>query len=312
MTFSEKASFLRNSIVNALTPLISDSYVLWDLPYYTNIGDILIWEGTECFLKDLSAQCISKCAYQTFTYRPLPKNTTILLQGGGNFGDLWRMHQEFRLKVIELYPDNKIIILPQSIYYQDTGILESDAYLMSRHSNLTICVRDTQSLEILNSYFFKNNLLLLPDMAFCISQQILKKYNCNSTSKILFLKRNDIELCEKDYESYVVEDKNIVDVKDWPTMEADFFQFKILGKLVRFHQYSMADIFASNYLKPYLVKKGIRFLNNYDKVYTTRLHVAILSILLGKTFVFFDNSYGKNKFFYETWLKDIDDANFVD
>ena len=38
MTFSEKASFLRNSIVNALTPLISDSYVLWDLPYYTNIA----------------------------------------------------------------------------------------------------------------------------------------------------------------------------------------------------------------------------------------------------------------------------------
>ncbi|WP_302323746.1 polysaccharide pyruvyl transferase family protein [Bacteroides congonensis] len=53
-------------------------------------------------------------------------------------------------------------------------------------------------------------------------------------------------------------------------------------------------------------------MSNYDKVYTTRLHVAILSILLGKTFVFFDNSYGKNKFFYETWLKDIDDANFVD
>ncbi len=107
MNFSGKVAFLRDLIVNTLTPLISDSYVLWDLPYYTNIGDILIWEGTENFLKQLSSQCISKCSYQTFSYKPLPKDTTILLQGGGNFGDLWRVHQEFRLKIVELYPDNK-------------------------------------------------------------------------------------------------------------------------------------------------------------------------------------------------------------
>lgn len=175
MNFSGKVAFLRDLIVNTLTPLISDSYVLWDLPYYTNIGDILIWEGTENFLKQLSSQCISKCSYQTFSYKPLPKDTTILLQGGGNFGDLWRVHQEFRLKIVELYPDNKIIILPQSVHYQDTKILERDAELMGKHSNLTICVRDTKSWDILGSYFYKNNLLLLPDMAFCISQQTLNQ-----------------------------------------------------------------------------------------------------------------------------------------
>ena len=35
MNFSGKVAFLRDLIVNTLTPLISDSYVLWDLPYYT-------------------------------------------------------------------------------------------------------------------------------------------------------------------------------------------------------------------------------------------------------------------------------------
>ena len=73
MNFSGKVAFLRDLIVNTLTPLISDSYVLWDLPYYTNIGDILIWEGTENFLKQLSSQCISKCSYQTFSYKPYPR-----------------------------------------------------------------------------------------------------------------------------------------------------------------------------------------------------------------------------------------------
>lgn len=312
MNFSGKVAFLRDLIVNTLTPLISDSYVLWDLPYYTNIGDILIWEGTENFLKQLSSQCISKCSYQTFSYKPLPKDTTILLQGGGNFGDLWRVHQEFRLKIVELYPDNKIIILPQSVHYQDTKILERDAELMGKHSNLTICVRDTKSWDILGSYFYKNNLLLLPDMAFCISQQTLNQYSGKSTSKVLYLKRNDIEFCAKNYESYIIEDLHLVDIRDWPTMEFIYIRFKILGKLINFQQYKLANAFASIFLKTYLIKKGGRFLCRYNKIYTTRLHVAILAILLNKPFVFFDNSYGKNRFFYETWLKDLDNIYFID
>lgn len=312
MTFLEKITSLRDSIADSLTPLISDTYVLWDLPYYTNIGDTLIWEGTESFLNNLSARCISKCAYQTFSYIPLPKETTILLQGGGNFGDLWRVHQEFRLKIVKLYPNNKIVILPQSIHYQNIDVLRSDAELMGKHTNLTICARDLKSLSILKSFFTENNFLLLPDMAFCISQQKLKKYSCEQTSKILFLKRNDVEFSSIKYEDYITENKKLVDIKDWPTMESDSIGFRILGKLIKYRFCKIADFFVDIYLKDFLIKTGVRFLGKYDKIYTTRLHVAILAVLLNKSFVFFDNSYGKNKFFYETWLKDMDNANFID
>ena len=47
-------------------------------------------------------------------------------------------------------------------------------------------------------------------------------------------------------------------------------------------------------------------LGAYKTIYTTRLHAAILGVLLGKKVVFMDNSYGKNRGFYETWLKDCD------
>ena len=47
-------------------------------------------------------------------------------------------------------------------------------------------------------------------------------------------------------------------------------------------------------------------LGAYKTIYTTRLHAAILGALLGKKVVFMDNSYGKNRGFYETWLKDCD------
>lgn len=149
-------------------------------------------------------------------------------------------------------------------------------------------------------------------MAFCISQQTLNQYSGKSTSKVLYLKRNDIEFCAKNYESYIIEDQHLVDIRDWPTMEFISIRFKILGKLINFQQYKLANAFASIFLKTYLIKKGGRFLCRYNKIYTTRLHVAILAILLNKPFVFFDNSYGKNRFFYETWLKDLDNIYFID
>lgn len=310
MDCQKKISQLRTIIEEKLFPLISSSYVLWDLPYYTNIGDTLIWAGTESFLNNFPAQCLSKYSYQTFKYKKLPEDTIILLQGGGNFGDLWRMHQDFRLKIIELYPNNKIIILPQSIYYQDKNVLVKDAELMGRHSNLTICVRDKKSLEILTSYFYKNNLLLVPDMAFYIDQNFLLQNSVNCIDRILYLKRTDIELFKSDDNAYITEDKSKVEVRDWPTIETIPFQFRIFDVLSRLHLNKISNYLFIHYLKRYLLKKGVKFLSQYKKVYTTRLHVAILSILLNKTCVFFDNSYGKNKALYETWLEDLDNLYF--
>jgi exopolysaccharide biosynthesis predicted pyruvyltransferase EpsI len=43
----------------------------------------------------------------------------------------------------------------------------------------------------------------------------------------------------------------------------------------------------------------VRFINRFDTVKTDRLHVCIVSLLLGKEVHFFDNSYGKNRAVYE-------------
>ena len=64
-------------------------------------------------------------------------------------------------------------------------------------------------------------------------------------------------------------------------------------------------------LMPYFIKLGLRFVSSYKYVYTTRLHVAISCVLLGKPFMLLDNSYGKNRSFYDTWLADIDDVKLM-
>ena len=52
-------------------------------------------------------------------------NGIILLQGGGNFGDLWQAHQSFRERVIQDFPHKKIIQLPQSIFFSEEQILKT-------------------------------------------------------------------------------------------------------------------------------------------------------------------------------------------
>ena len=312
MTSQEKIQQLKEYIHNSLAHLIDSDYVLLDVPYYTNIGDTLIWEGTKHFLKDIPHKCLYTASVETYRYRPLPPDTVILLQGGGNFGDLWRRHQDLRLEVIRAYPNNKIIILPQTVFYKDDAVFQDDAKIFNSHNNLYICARDTVSFEYLQQSL-TCNLLLVPDMAFCITEKLLQKYNKKEGSRTLFLKRNDPEFNEYDFNSYITEDSSLVDTCDWPTMEQQFKTKTYLDKLLwrKKRLGRIPDLYADRVFRPFQVKKGVEFVSQYKKVYTTRLHVAILSLLLDKNIVFFDNSYGKNSSFFDTWLSGVDNITFV-
>ena len=50
MTNKEKNIFLREKIFATLVPLINKTCIFLDAPYYHNIGDVLIWEGTKSFI----------------------------------------------------------------------------------------------------------------------------------------------------------------------------------------------------------------------------------------------------------------------
>ena len=52
--------------------------------------------------------------------------------------------------------------------------------------------------------------------------------------------------------------------------------------------------YATHIYKPFLINKGVRFISKYKEIYTTRLHVSILSTLIEKKHYIIDNSYGKN------------------
>lgn len=316
--YTEKIDFLKSKINEELLPLISGPCIYLDLPYHPNIGDTLIWEGTEQFITSNHLKCLYRHSKYTYHYKKIPKDVTILLHGGGNFGDVWREHQEHRLKVINEYPNNPIIILPQTVYYSNHSFMLSDAQIMSHHSKLTICARDKVSYEALKKFFPTNQILMLPDMAFCIPPEKLNQYTTSTiTNNKLLIKRTDKELSSFDLTSLKLNEYE-TDIRDWPSMEKQPIYMKLFHKLcsachkIGTFTYFITDTYAQHVIRPNLIRTGVQFIYPYKEIYTTRLHVAILATLLHKPYVFLDNSYGKNKHFYHTWLADLNGSSFIE
>ena len=294
---------LGDLIKTTLAPLIPGDYILLDLPYYANTGDILIWQGTEDFLKELAGRCLGRHSKETFDFRPLPKECTILLLGGGNFGDIYRKHQEFRLEVMRLYPENPVIVLPQTIHYDSDIIFAEDVKKMNRHQHLTICARDNLSAELLKQKNFTGHILTLPDMAFCISQDTLRAKMAETTEQRLFLVREDKELKE--------DTQNFADtsISDWPQIQETSIE---AWNYLMMHNASETDPFFLEKFFPRQINAGVAFASSFKEVYSTRLHFAILRLLLGLPVKMVDNSYGKNLGFYNTWLKNSKLASTLD
>lgn len=274
-------------------------------------------------MKTLPHKCLYKTAIENYSKPVISKDTVILLQGGGNFGDLWRRHTDFCLRIIRDFPENKIIILPQTVFYRDEKTLLDDAAIMNSHPGLTICARDGLSHRLLLEHFHAAKILLLPDMAFCISPGSIEKNSRDASKSTLFLKRGDIELETYRFEHYFLH-RTGIEEHDWPGMQKKLFIFHLLvlfkklndiftksrhaGSLTR----GLVDRYAVNVFMPGLIKKGIAFLSSYEYIFTTRLHGAILGILLDKPMTFFDNAYGKNSSFYNTWLKGTEGITFIE
>lgn len=320
MTAQDKVKQLRACIEQALDPYIDRDYVFLDLPYHPNVGDTLIAMAAKHYLSRFQHRCLYWSSEFTFDDRPIAPDTLIVFNGGGNFGDLWYNYTVFRNKIIRKYPHHHFLILPQSVMYTDPAHLEEDVALYSSCPHITICARDKQSYAFLKQHFCHNTVLLVPDMAFYSDEEYLKEAMAEEeTGRVLYLKRDDKEFVET--EKYAIVPKN-AEVHDWPTMEhkqSPYRRLKSLKKMTKIFvrpfskktAWHILDAYWQRCLHPYNVRSGMNFIGQYSTVYTTRLHVAIICVLLGKKTFFFDNSYHKNSALYDTWLQDVDTIQFI-
>lgn len=324
MTFEDKVAELASKCRQAIGPLIDRDYVLFGLPYYNNIGDVLIWEGERDLLKSSEHKCVGVCGWASYPKEPLKdKNTLILITGGGYMGDLWRKAWQSVIDCIQRNPENKIVILPNTLHYDDKALIEQDRKVMERCRDLTLCMRDSRSLALAKEYFPNTRSILVPDMAFCINPRTIKRLTRRPTRNTLLLKRLDKEISSTPIPASILAQHP--DIHDWPTMEKlmqtgkpifeeRLFNF-IVDKIIKITRRTAITTKIINWLykvwfRPMMIRVGVRFVSSYREIFTTRLHVMILSVLIGRNCWLIDNSYGKLSSFYDTWLTDCDCVNY--
>lgn len=288
-----------------------------DYPHYNNIGDMLIWFGTREFLKNLPS-CRIAFNFNAYNFpNEFPKRLihkhTIFLQGGGNFGDLYPIHQAFRERVIDTFPDNQIVMFPQTLHFKDEALLERSATILNRHPNLVLMWRDSKSYEVGRTLFHRAHSILLPDMAFCLS---FRRTGTVESDRGLYVKRMDKERAEELLEGR----EHKLAVMDWMQlvppgnrrerflqvallhlqegiMMSGFpFQKMMMGLSVHdaYHRFRLNQCGR-------MIHHAVQQFSRYPFIITTRLHGHILASLLRIPNILIDNSYGKNRAFFKQW-----------
>ncbi|WP_168121156.1 polysaccharide pyruvyl transferase family protein [Paenibacillus sp. HB172176] len=295
-------------ILTVIPPGSTVQYI--DYPVYNNGGDLLIMKGTEAFFK---ANRISVHARYSVLDFPdslmIPRNHIIVLQGGGNFGDLYEVHQTLRERVVAAYPNNRIVILPQTIYYKEEEQCDKTAAILNRHMDLHLFVRDPNSYQIAKSKFHACSIYLSPDMA----HQLWPIPARGAAGKALlqFL-RTDIEQASEQSRIGEVQAGDS-ECLDWASLynRVERRSIKLIGSMMsRKRGIIPMEVVWGKY-SDYLVDKAIRRFSRYQAVQTSRLHGHILSCLMDKPNTLLDNSYGKNSSYFYTWTSDIDNVRLI-
>lgn len=166
--------------------------VLLMLPQHGNLGDQAISLAEIKFLRQIFSNI--KVIFNLNDYkRYIKSNSLIFLQGGGNLGWRYDFEEKNRREIIENYPNNKIIIFPQTIYFEENYKNEENISKMiySKHKNLTIIAREKVSFNIMNKLFNNNTILYSPDIVTYLDN-LIELNNINKNGALLLF-RNDSE-----------------------------------------------------------------------------------------------------------------------
>lgn len=271
-------------------------FILLNTPTYDNLGDHAIAMAERAFLQtryrnDVVELCDDLCRHcMRDMSRHIANNDILMITGGGNMGSLYGGHDNAIHRIIENFPNNDIIIFPQSIYYEDseTGvkILEKAKALCNAHSKLVLCARDSDSYQRLARYFPSCKRLLIPDMVLSVAWPTVSM-------------RSGIGIClRSDKEQNLAQN----------LAEKIIHAARGMGVDVSGIAQHKEGVVAQNTENAVLEK--LSEYSSFRCIITDRLHGIVFSTITGTPCIAIDNSYGKNRALHETWLKDIPYVHF--
>ncbi len=251
---------LRRKIIYALTPP----------PYLKNVGDqaqaIAINDWLKKHYPELPVIEVDKDRAKDL----LPAlqwlvqpDDIFFLHSGGNLGDRGIWSESRRRLLIETFPNNQIVSLPQTIYFSDTPTgkqeRENTRRIYATHPNLTIMGRDPRSGELAAELFPKAKTFCMPD--FVLSMPSRQSEGRNNPPKVLLCLRLDDE-------SALTEEQR-KQIGDRLPYECTYYD-TTLEKSIEQNQ---RKVILEDTLKLFLAS---------DVVVTDRYHGLIFAVLCGK------------------------------
>ncbi len=276
-----------------------------DIPVHGNIGDLLILHGTLAFFERY--RLAPRIAAPALAYRPqwLKKGEAVVFHGGGNFGDLYDTYGMHALRetVVSGCPENRIVILPQSIHFTDRARCERSARLFRRHPDVHIVVRDLPSYGVAQE--FSEHVYLLPDMAHQLYPLAAVGGMGGGT---LMISRMDDEKTHVDSAGYI----EVAAITDWPVVvgdnerRIDHFRRAMRGMNRLGLGWVGNKLLSARWavFSGRLIDDAVRLFSAHDRIVTDRLHGHILACLMNKPSIVLDNSYGKNSRYVGAWTAD--------
>ena len=283
-----------NSSINRL-------YLL-NIPSHGNLGDHLLSVAELQFFKDnfpdllivpvTSADLYFSIKLSLSSIRP---NDIICITGGGFLGSMYEEEERF-LSIIKMFPNNKIVVLPQTIYYENNKrgqiALQKAINIYKQHKFLYITARDQNTYNILQNTLMKDRntqIAFTPDLGLYLCY----KSNFKRVS-ILWCMRKDLE-----------KNPNNIDIIN--SLKKQTLDTNIIEENT--DTYVPYSIPLKNEYEEVLRK--VKQFSQARLVITDRLHGMIYSAITETPVIAIDNVSGKVGQVYEKWLAHLPYVKFI-
>lgn len=261
---------------------------------YGNLGDVAITYAQKKFLQDhypdhevIEIPCAKTLSLIGSVKKQIRKDDIITVVGGGNMGDMYFDIELLRLLVVKNFPNNKIILFPQTIDYSDSKeaktLLKLSQKVYCGHKNLIMTAREKVSFEKMQTYYPTVDVRLTPDIVMGLEEL----GDETRENRVLFCMRTDKEK-NQDNERLIDDIRKYTENLNFSSVE---FDTHIGG--VRFSEeekYSRLEELWSEFRKSKLVV-------------TDRLHGMIFAYITGTPAIILPNSNFKIGACFE-WIKD--------
>lgn len=266
---------------------------------HANIGDaaitlaeqqVLSEQFPEYFQVEISTYEINQ--KEAYLHAILNPEDILFINGGGNLGDQYPEEEELHRKIVSEFPNNKIIIFPQTIYFSDTenGTLElqKSSKVYNSHKDLTMFVRGEASLELAKAHFAQVKTVLMPDMVHVLRSNYV-------------FERSGALLCLRDDK----EGKLDCEGKDLIVNTAK----ALTGSIDRSSNIHTEDV--TREIRGLVVRKELMRFAKHQVVITDRLHGMIFSAATGTPCVVLSSYNHKIREYYEAFFQDSNAVFFI-